>query len=109
MQKQREDFINMLSQRGYTKKDSAVIMDDFIATLEEILAAGDSVMFRGFGTFSVKSVVERESISPRSQERIVIPAHNEVRFVVGKLLKRMVRGGTTDIGDEADGAEEAAS
>lgn len=63
MQRQREDFINAFAKRGYTKKDSALIMDDFIYTLEEILAEGDAVMFRGFGTFSVKDIDERESIS----------------------------------------------
>ena len=102
MQRQREDFINAFAKRGYTKKDSALIMDDFIYTLEEILAEGDAVMFRGFGTFSVK----RESISPRTKERIRIPAHKEVRFLPGKQLKRIVREGTMDFeGEDVDAAD----
>ena len=92
MQRQREDFINAFAKRGYTKKDSALIMDDFIYTLEEILAEGDAVMFRGFGTFSVKDIGERESISPRTKERIRIPAHKEVRFLPGKQLKENCTG-----------------
>lgn len=105
MQRQREDFINALAKRGYTKKDSALIMDDFIYTLEEMLAAGDSVMFRGFGTFSVKDIDARESIAPRTKERILIPAHKEVRFLVGKQLRRAVREGTMDFnGEDVDAA-----
>lgn len=106
MQRQREDFINAFAKRGYTKKDSALIMDDFIYTLEEILAEGDAVMFRGFGTFSVKDIGERESISPRTKERIRIPAHKEVRFLPGKQLKRIVREGTMDFeGENVDAAD----
>ena len=106
MQRQREDFINAFAKRGYTKKDSALIMDDFIYTLEEILAEGDAVMFRGFGTFSVKDIDERESISPRTKERIRILAHKEVRFLPGKQLKRIVREGTMDFeGEDVDAAD----
>ena len=90
---QREDFIERLSKKGYTKRDDAVIMDDFIRTLEEALVEGESVMFRGFGTFEVRDRAERESISPTTKERITIPAYRTPHFAAGKLLKREVKDG----------------
>jgi len=90
---QRDDFIERLAQKGYTKHDAGVIMDDFIRTLEEILVAGESVMFRGFGTFDVRERASREGLCPQTKERIVIPPYRSPHFTAGKLLKREVKEG----------------
>lgn len=90
---QKEDFIERLAQKGYTKKDAGTIMNDFISTLEEILVSGESVMFRGFGTFEVRERKERESVTPKAHERITIPAFRAPHFTAGKLLKREVKEG----------------
>ncbi len=90
---QREDFITRLAQKGYTKRDAAVIMDDVIHTIEEILVEGDAVMFRGFGTFEVCERAERASRDPHTKEWITIPAYRAPKFTAGKLLKREVKEG----------------
>lgn len=93
---QRENFIERLSKKGYTKHDAGVIMDDFIKTLSEALVEGESVMFRGFGTFEVRERAARESISPQTKERITIPSYRSPHFTAGKLLKREIREGTVE-------------
>lgn len=93
---QRENFIERLSKKGYTKHDAGVIMDDFIKTLSEALVEGESVMFRGFGTFEVRERAERESISPQTKERITIPSYRSPHFTAGKLLKREIREGMAE-------------
>lgn len=90
---QKNDFITRLAQKGYTKHQAGIIIDDFIRTLEEILVDGESVMFRGFGTFDVRNRPERESINPQSKERIVIPPYRTPKFTPGKLLKREIKEG----------------
>lgn len=89
----REDFITRLAQKGYTKNDAGVILDDFIRTIEEILVEGESVMFYGFGTFDVRERVERVCIDPQTKERIVIPSYRTPKFTAGKSLKRAVKEG----------------
>ena len=89
---QRDDFINRFAEKGYTKRDSKIILHDFLGTLEEILAEGESVLFRGFGTFEVRERAARESVNPQTQERIEIPAYRSPHFTAGKLLKRKVNG-----------------
>lgn len=90
---QRKDFITRFAAKGYTKADAAVIMDDFIRTIREILVEGESVRFRGFGTFECTERSERESVDPINHERIVIPPFRAVKFAPGKLLKREVKEG----------------
>ncbi len=90
---QKEDFITRLAQKGYTKHAAGIIMDDFIRTLEEILVEGESVMFRGFGTFDVREHAAKEGTDPQTKERIMIPSYRIPKFTAGKLLKREVKEG----------------
>lgn len=89
----RDEFIERLSQKGYTKRDAGIVMDDFIRTLEEALVGGESVMFHGFGTCEVRERAERESSNPQTKERIVIPSYRAAHFTPGKKLKREIKEG----------------
>lgn len=90
---QKQDFITLLAQKGYTKKAADVIVDDFLTTVAEILVSGESVMFRGFGVFEVREHAERESIDPQTKERFTLPSFRAPKFTAGKILKRAVREG----------------
>jgi DNA-binding protein HU-beta len=93
---QKEDFVSRMSKKGYTKAACREIVDDFIATLEEILVLdGEDVMFRGFGTFEVKQRKEREAKNLAGED-VVVPAFRGVRFSPGKLLKREVKTGVLE-------------
>ena len=86
----KREFIDLLAQKGYTKKDAEIITDDFVKTVEEILTSGDSVMFHGFGTFEVKSHKPREG-KGLNNEPISIQGYACPKFTAGKQLKRAVR------------------
>ena len=88
---QRDDFIQMLADKGYTKSAAATIIDDFMATMYDALVAGESIMFRGFGTFEVRDHAERSSTDVRTHEPIVLPAYKSVHFTPGAKLKRAVK------------------
>lgn len=88
----RDEFISRLSQKGYTKRDAGVVLDDVIKTLEEALVGGDSVMFHGFGTFEVRERSGRESITPAG-EHVMIPSYKAAHFTPGKKLKREIKEG----------------
>lgn len=89
----RCDIIERLTQRGYTKKDAGIILDDLVMTITEALVGGESVQIHGFGTFEVKECAARETVDLQTKERIVIPAYKAPRFSAGKLLKRAVKEG----------------
>lgn len=92
----RDGFIERLSQKGYTKRDAGVIMDDFIQTLEEALIQGESVLFRGFGTFEVHERAEKRVKNPQTKELMVVPSYRCAHFSPGQLLKRKVKAGTAN-------------
>ena len=89
----KSDLIDRLAAKGYTKKDSAVIIDDFVAVITEALTEGESVLLYGFGEFSVREHAARESVDVLTQERITIPAYKAPVFTAGKLLKRAIKEG----------------
>ena len=88
----KDEFIERLSKKGYTKRDAGTIMDDFIKTLEEALVDGESVMFHGFGTFEIRERAERNSKSFNG-ESITIPSYRTAHFTPGKKLRREIKEG----------------
>ena len=89
----REEIINRMAEKGYTKKSANLIVDDFVRVIAEALAAGEDVQFHGFGTFCVRNVANRETTDLQTKERITIPGHKAPKFVPSKALKRWVREG----------------
>ena len=89
----RNDLIERLAQKGYTKKDAGVILDDLVLTITEALVNGESVQIHGFGTFDIKECAPRETVDLQTKERIVIPSYKAPKFTAGKLLKRAVKEG----------------
>lgn len=89
----RYDIIERLVQKGYTKKDAGVILDDLVMTITEALVSGESVQIHGFGTFEVKEYAARETVDLQTKERIIIPSYRAPKFAAGKLLKRAVKEG----------------
>lgn len=91
----REDFINIMASKGYTKTACGEILNDFLGTIEELLVQGESVMFRGFGTFDVRERAARPGKNTYGED-VEVPAINVVHFSPGKLLKREVRTGVLE-------------
>lgn len=89
----RNEIIERLAQKGYTKKSARVIIDDVVRVISEALVDGEDVMFHGFGTFYVKDVAPRETSDLQSKDRITIPGHRAPKFTPGEQLRRWVREG----------------
>ena len=86
----REEFIDRLSQKGYSKLEAGSIIDNIISILEDALSNGESVLFHGFGKFEIRDRAERKSVDPRNND-ILIPARKAVHFTPGKTLKREIQ------------------
>ncbi len=87
----KNDFINRLTKRGYTKKDASIIIDDVTNEIMNILAEGESLRLHGFGTFETREYAARETTDFQTKEKIEIPAHKAPRFIAGNSFKRSVR------------------
>ena len=60
-------------------------------SIKLLLAQGEKVQIRNFGTFYLKERKARTGINPRTQEKIEIPTRNYPRFRASKNLKELVR------------------
>ena len=89
----KEELCSRLAERGYTKKDANIIIDDVFRVITDALIEGESVMIHGFGTFDVREHAERKMVDCRSQEWIVNPAYKFPKFTAGKTLKRAIKEG----------------
>ena len=89
----RKELINRLAQKGYTKTDSNQILTDVFDTITELLAEGETVMVRGFGTFTSRVRPGRIGANPQTGEIMNVAECVVPKFIAGKVLKRVVREG----------------
>lgn len=87
----RNDLIQQLVKKGYTKKAAKSIIDDFAAVILENLENGDTVSIRGFGCFDILRREARSCPNPQTGERVGVPAHNIPRFYPGSRMRRAVK------------------
>ena len=67
------------------------ILDIFCDNIERVLATGNKVELRGFGTFFVSKIKEKYSArNPKTGEIIYVPEKNKVRFRPSKKLKKLI-------------------
>ncbi len=82
------DFIDRLADKGYTKKDSAVILADVLDIIYDAIEHGEEIRLMGFGTFTVKQTKSKEYVDVRTGQRAKTKPHNKVSFRAGNALKR---------------------
>ena len=69
-----KEFISELSRRlGYSTKDTTRMVSSLLSIMTQELQDGNTVAIQGFGTFEVKKKMERVSVNPVTQQRLLIP------------------------------------
>lgn len=69
-----KEFIAELSRKfGYTNKDTAQLVSSVLSIMTQELQEGNTIVLQGFGTFEVKKKLERISVNPATQQRMLIP------------------------------------
>ncbi|MBK8971749.1 MAG: HU family DNA-binding protein [Hahellaceae bacterium] len=71
---------------------AAQVLTALTDEITEVLAAGESVILAGLGSFVVKAVPERRVRNPRSGELQTVAAHRRVVFRPAKRLKDAAQG-----------------
>lgn len=84
----KQDVVIMLSDKtGYSKQVAHEILTAFTDIVSEKIKCGDDIVIPGFGSWKLQKVSERKGRNIRTDEEIIIPAHNRVKFTPGKELK----------------------
>ena len=88
----KTELVALVAQRAeITQKLAGEVVNAFTDIITETLATGEKVVVTGFGTFEVRTRVERKGKNPRTGEVITIPEQETPAFRAGKLLKQAVK------------------
>ena len=83
-----KEFISELSRRFvYTNKDTTQLVSSVISIMTQQLQDGNTVAIQGFGTFEVRKKLERISINPATQQRMLIPPKLVLTYKPRAILK----------------------
>jgi integration host factor subunit alpha len=96
---------------GFSKKESADIVEMVFDTIKETLEKGEKIKISGFGNFEVRDKRSRVGRNPQTGEVIEISARRVLTFKPSQVLKNVLNGGTGEgvedvVDDEGTGADD---
>lgn len=86
----KKELVEKLIEKSGEKKAEKVL-NAFVETIKEAVAAGDTVQLVGFGTFEARERASREARNPQTGEVILIPAKKVPVFKPGKIFKEALK------------------
>lgn len=88
----RKEFVNLMAGTyGISKKQASEELKHVLDSMVDCVASGVDVAITGYLKVRVKEVSERIGHNPQTREKVLIPAHNQVRVSVGQKLKQAVK------------------
>ena len=83
-----KEFISELSQRlNYSNKETTRLVSSLLSVMTQELQDGNTIAIQGFGSFEVKKKLERISVNPVTQQRLLIPPKLVLTFKPSISLK----------------------
>ncbi len=75
------------SKLGFSKKDSARIVEAIFDVMKEGLAHGEKIKISGFGSFVMKEKKARKGRNPQTGDEIEISARRVITFKPSQVLR----------------------
>lgn len=85
---------------GFSKKESADLVDLVFETMKETLGRGEKIKISGFGNFVLRDKRQRQGRNPQTGDPIVITERRVLNFKASQLLKQALN-------DEREGMDGA--
>ena len=83
-----KEFISELSQRlNYNNKETTRLVSSLLSIMTQELQDVNTIAIQGFGSFEVKKKLERISVNPVTQQRLLIPPKLVLTFKPSISLK----------------------
>jgi len=87
------DIIRGVNEKlGFSKKDSADIVESVFEIIKADLARGEKIKISGFGNFVVKEKKSRRGRNPQTGEEIEISSRKVLNFKPSQVLRRALNG-----------------
>ncbi|MFA5701837.1 MAG: integration host factor subunit alpha [Desulfuromonas sp.] len=81
---------NVYYKTGFSKKESAEIVEAVFELMKQTLERGDKIKIAGFGNFEVKQKATRRGRNPQTGEEIEISARKILTFKPSQVLKNII-------------------
>src|SRR5882724_10005057 len=92
---------------GFSKKESADLVDLVFETMKETLGRGEKIKISGFGNFVLRDKRQRQGRNPQTGEPITITERRVLNFKASQLLKEALNEGVGDAAPSAEGLQPA--
>jgi integration host factor subunit alpha len=87
----KNDIIqNIHKNLGYSKKDSAQLVENVFEIIKENLARGEKIKISGFGSFTVKEKQAQKGRNPQTGDEIEIGARKVLTFKPSQVLRKVL-------------------
>lgn len=97
----KADLIESVYQKiGFSKKESADIIELIFGTMKDTLASGSKIKISGFGNFVVREKRSRMGRNPQTGEAMEISARRVLTFRPSQVLKNELNGEDKPIGED---------
>jgi integration host factor subunit alpha len=83
---------NIYKDVGFSKKESAEIVEMVFDTIKETLERGEKIKISGFGNFVVRDKKSRVGRNPQTGKEIEISARRVLTFRPSQVLKNVLNG-----------------
>jgi nucleoid DNA-binding protein len=89
----RDLVVRIASETGLVQQDVFKVIQRTLDCIVESLEHGETVEFRNFGVFEVRTRKQRVGRNPSKPSQVVtIPERKVVKFKPGKIMRKVVTG-----------------
>ena len=85
-------FEAIQSELGFTKKESADIVESLIESIKSSLESGEDVLISGFGKFCVNGKRQRRGRNPATGEDLMLAPRRVVTYKCSGKLRNQING-----------------
>lgn len=88
----KKEFVELYANENNTnsRDEAKKQVDVFLKTLEKALMQNETVVFRGLGTFVIKTVQKKNPVNPKTHEPVETLPRITVRFKCGKKIESLL-------------------
>jgi integration host factor subunit alpha len=87
----KAEIVETIYERvGFSKKESAELVETIFEVIKEALVEGEKVKFSGFGNFIVREKNARKGRNPQTGQEIQLAARRVLTFKPSLVLKNLL-------------------
>jgi DNA-binding protein HU-beta len=84
-------FLKNISERsGISMAQCKIVIDSMVDELKDLLLKDDFIVFKRFGSFSIRNRKARKGVNPANGKSMTIPAKKVVKFCTSNIFTKTV-------------------